>query len=173
MEEAESPPPPGSPPSPCCPGRLPQPSACAAPSPHLHSLPALSGNTHREDSSCLCSVSTRRGLRMKLSPPPWPLSCLLVVSGDGTEPSGASCRGGCWGRLRSPSFEEQRQSGRAFPGAPGLPVLGTCWNSVWSLRRSLTPPCDIPLPFRAAGSTLHPSQAGALLADWRRGIQGR
>ncbi|XP_061005739.1 tumor necrosis factor receptor superfamily member 19L isoform X2 [Dama dama] len=79
MEEAGSPPPPGSPQSLCCPGRLPQPSACAAPSPHLRSRPALSGNRHREDSGRLCSVSTRRGLRMKLSPPPWPLSCLLVL----------------------------------------------------------------------------------------------
>lgn len=28
---------------------------------------------------------------------------------------------------------------RSSPGAPGLPVLGTSWNQVWSLRRSLTP----------------------------------
>ncbi|XDA84435.1 hypothetical protein R6Z07F_014245 [Ovis aries] len=42
-------------------------------------LTAPSGNTRQEDSGRLCSISTCWGLRMKLSPPPWPLSCLLVL----------------------------------------------------------------------------------------------
>lgn len=110
------------------------------PSPHLPSHPAPSGNTRWEHSGRLFRLHP---LGPEDEAEPATLVPVLSPRGE-------------WGwdrgrRDLSPQEPRAEVGYAALPlrsrdslahaslGAPGLPVLGTSWNQVWSLRRSLTP----------------------------------